>query len=31
MFYGYVRVSTKIQLEGLGLEVQKNEILDVYL
>lgn len=30
MFYGYVRVSTKNQLEGFGLEAQKNEILEKY-
>nr|WP_195366252.1 recombinase family protein [[Eubacterium] tenue] len=30
MFYGYVRVSTKTQLEGFGLETQKNEILEKY-
>lgn len=30
MFYGYVRVSTKNQLEGFGLESQKNEILEKY-
>ncbi|MEF9991278.1 MAG: recombinase family protein [Peptostreptococcaceae bacterium] len=31
MIYGYVRVSTKNQLEGFGLETQKNEILEKYL
>ncbi|MDB8790431.1 recombinase family protein [Romboutsia sp. 1001216sp1] len=30
MFYGYVRVSTKNQLDGFGLEAQKNEILEKY-
>lgn len=30
MIYGYVRVSTKKQVEGYGLEVQKNEILNKY-
>lgn len=30
MFYGYVRVSTKNQLECFGLEAQKNEILEKY-
>lgn len=30
MIYGYVRVSTKNQLEGFGLETQKNEILEKY-
>lgn len=30
MIYGYCRVSTKCQLEGNGLEVQKNEILEKY-
>lgn len=30
MFYGYIRVSTKNQLEGFGLESQKNEILEKY-
>lgn len=30
MFYGYVRVSTKNQLEGFGLESQKNEVLEKY-
>ena len=27
MIYGYTRVSTKKQLDGYGLEVQKKEIL----
>lgn len=30
MFYCYVRVSTKNQLEGFGLESQKNEISEKY-
>lgn len=30
MFYGYIRVSTKNQLDGFGLETQKNEILEKY-
>ena len=27
MIYGYTRVSTKKQVDGYGLEVQKNEII----
>ena len=30
MIYGYTRVSTKKQVDGYGLEVQKNEILTKY-
>lgn len=30
MIYGYTRVSTKKQVEGYGLEVQKNDILSKY-
>ena len=30
MVYGYTRVSTKKQLDGYGLDVQKNEILEKY-
>lgn len=30
MIYGYVRVSTKKQVDGYGLEVQKNDILSKY-
>lgn len=30
MIYGYTRVSTKKQVEGYGLEVQKREILEKY-
>jgi len=30
MIYGYTRVSTRKQLDGYGLEVQKNEILNKY-
>lgn len=30
MIYGYVRVSTRKQVEGYGLEVQKNDILSKY-
>lgn len=30
MIYGYTRVSTRKQVEGYGLEVQKKEILDKY-
>lgn len=30
MFYGYIRVSTKRQLDGFGLESQKKEILEKY-
>lgn len=30
MIYGYTRVSTKKQVEGYGLEVQKNEITSKY-
>lgn len=30
MIYGYTRVSTRKQLEGYGLDVQKKEILDKY-
>lgn len=30
MIYGYTRVSTKKQVDGYGLEVQKNEILNKY-
>lgn len=30
MIYGYTRVSTKKQVEGYGLEVQKNEIANKY-
>ena len=30
MIYGYTRVSTKKQVDGYGLEVQKNEILLKY-
>lgn len=30
MIYGYTRVSTKKQLDGFGLEVQKKEILSKY-
>lgn len=30
MIYGYTRVSTKKQLDGYGLDVQKNEILAKY-
>lgn len=30
MIYGYTRVSTKKQLDGYSLEVQKNEILNKY-
>ncbi|MGG7099176.1 hypothetical protein [Clostridium sardiniense] len=28
--YGYARISTKIQLDGNGLEQQINEILKIY-
>lgn len=30
MIYGYTRVSTRKQVEGYGLDVQKNEILNKY-
>ncbi len=30
MIYGYTRVSTKKQVDGFGLEVQKNEIKNKY-
>lgn len=30
MIYGYTRVSTKKQVDGYGLEVQKNEIMSKY-
>lgn len=30
MIYGYTRVSTKKQVQGYGLETQKNEILNKY-
>lgn len=30
MIYGYTRVSTRKQVDGYGLEVQKNEILNKY-
>ena len=30
MIYGYTRVSTKKQVEGYGLEVQRNEIINKY-
>lgn len=30
MIYGYTRVSTKKQVDGYGLEVQKNEIMNKY-
>ena len=30
MIYGYVRVSTRKQVDGYGLEVQKNDILSKY-
>ena len=30
MIYGYTRVSTKKQVDGYGLEVQKNEIISKY-
>ena len=30
MIYGYTRVSTKKQIDGYGLEVQKREILEKY-
>lgn len=30
MIYGYTRVSTKKQVDGYGLEVQKNEIINKY-
>ena len=30
MIYGYTRVSTKKQLDGYGLDVQKKEILEKY-
>lgn len=30
MIYGYTRVSTRKQVDGYGLEVQKNEILSKY-
>ena len=30
MIYGYTRVSTKKQLDGFGLEVQRKEILSKY-
>lgn len=30
MIYGYTRVSTKKQVEGYGLEVQRNDILSKY-
>lgn len=30
MIYGYARVSTKKQLDGYGLDVQRKEILDKY-
>ena len=30
MIYGYVRVSTRKQIDGYGLDVQKNEILSRY-
>ena len=30
MIYGYIRVSTKTQLEGNGLQAQENEILEKY-
>lgn len=30
MVFGYIRVSTRLQLEGNGLEVQKNAILEKY-
>ena len=30
MIYGYTRVSTKKQVEGYGLEVQKKEIINKY-
>ena len=30
MIYGYCRVSSKGQLDGNGLEAQKNEILEKY-
>lgn len=30
MIYGYTRVSTRKQVEGYGLEVQKNEIINKY-
>lgn len=30
MIYGYTRVSTKKQVDGYGLEVQRNEIINKY-
>lgn len=30
MIYGHTRVSTKKQVDGYGLEVQKNEIMNKY-
>lgn len=30
MIYGYTRVSTRKQVDGYGLEVQRNEILGKY-